>query len=1180
MNVNLLINDFLDHHAIAETGKQLADGLENQDNTQQDDSEIFCGRCTKSSSGNEFNGLAFNKANSHSLESHDSSVKNSSVRHKSYSRSNSEQPKWSRNHEKLTLVIQELKQYFPTEKAESSAKSSTLSALSYASKCVQQVQNSKAFPFWGECGSYQTDAGMYSIEELAAITSEHAPKNTDTFVVVFSLLSGKMVHVSEQAASILSCKKRLLDSSRFAELLAPQDVGVFYTHTNQSVLPLWNMDTQTASVYEYAQVKSFFCRIRAGKDQEKRYCPCRITPYLVNVHYQNRSEPESCCLAVVEKIHSGYEAPRIPLKKRIFTTAHTPDCAFLEIDDRAVPLLGFLPQDLIGTSILMHLHPEDHSSMLAVHRKVLRFAGQPPFEHSPIRFCTQNGDCIIVDTSWSSFVNPWSRKIVFIIGRHKVRTSPLNEDVFAPRIREQNGVDKEMRELQGQIYRLLLQPVHSNGSSGYESLVSSGSCEHYISVTSSSDSNGNCAEETQKEPKASVDINRLKNTGQQLYIESHSKHVKERGRASDAELPRGKQHTTSGSPYAVSSDSTGDAPVVHYGDSRDVHRILSYQQINCMDSIIRYLETWSVPALKRKCESANVSSSSSDDGKPVQLIQNEAQAFEDAARLPSTASESPVMPMPGGAPEPQASTIMASPPITKALSVVSITSQCSYSSTLVHVPHPESEVTAIEEATPQSEQAEFSPTSTAAGALEEIKLVGLTKEVLSAHTQREEQNYVDQFRQKMLLPHYRSYLQQGQVGSNQTSSPNQGDFAFKQTSPVNCKRNKQGKFKRPKQLESSNKNLANKNGNHGKRTAAQKPSCAPSEGSRPCPSSVIHPVNPYLMPGFPLVPLGGDHTWPPGGAAPFVPSLVPIQPIPAFPAPYMGGFMAVLLHSFPVFTPVPQALFQAQDPSASSSYNPMMSPGPPSTVLTLAAPDPLEPVSPSATFLSIEGEQQEACDGQPPLFSNSRSSSPLQLDLLQEEMPKPLELPCLVPAATRMETKCDQEGEDCCNNDGHSVSSELYDLLLHEDSHSGTGSAASASGSAESSSLISGSNGSSSNGTSVSGTGSGNSSKYFASNDSSEVSKRGKKNQEEARQGESCQPARIKEEVLKGDLEKLAAMTKQQPWFTKGQKEELAEVHSWIRTQTIPPEINTQGCIACDSRNACCKVVVPIDEDT
>lgn len=36
---------------------------------------------------------------------------------------------------------------------------------------------------------------------------------------------------------------------------------------------------------------------------------------------------------------------------------------------RAVPLLGYLPQDLIGTPVLCHLHPSDRPIMLAIHRK-------------------------------------------------------------------------------------------------------------------------------------------------------------------------------------------------------------------------------------------------------------------------------------------------------------------------------------------------------------------------------------------------------------------------------------------------------------------------------------------------------------------------------------------------------------------------------------------------------------------------------------------------------------------------------------------------------------------------------------------------------------------------------------------------------------------------------------------
>lgn len=45
-----------------------------------------------------------------------------------------------------------------------------------------------------------------------------------------------------------------------------------------------------------------------------------------------------------------------------------------------------------------------------------------------------------------------------------------------------------------------LQPVHNNGSSGYGSLGSNGSHEPYISVASSSDSNGNLWEDSHREP--------------------------------------------------------------------------------------------------------------------------------------------------------------------------------------------------------------------------------------------------------------------------------------------------------------------------------------------------------------------------------------------------------------------------------------------------------------------------------------------------------------------------------------------------------------------------------------------------------------------------------------------------------------------------------------------------------
>uniref|UniRef100_A0A8C0V846 Period circadian regulator 3 n=1 Tax=Cyanistes caeruleus TaxID=156563 RepID=A0A8C0V846_CYACU len=1049
----------------------------------------------------------------------------------------------------MMMMIQEMKRCLPEEKR-SSNKPSTISALNYALQCVQQVQaNNDFFQALNDRRVFQTDVVTYSIEELVAVASEHTPKNTDTFVAVFSLLSGRIVHISEQAASILNCKKKVLDSSRFVELLVPQDVSVFYTHTDQSHLPLWNMESQTASPYEYAQVKSFFCRIRGGKDQEQeaRCYPFRITPYLVHVCTSVRVDAESCCLALAEKIHSGYEAPRIPMDKRIFTTTHTPGCVFLDIDDRAVPLLGYLPQDLIGTSILMYLHPEDRPLMITIHRKILKFAGQPPFEHLPIRFCTQNGDYVILDTSWSSFVNPWSRKVVFIIGRHKVRTSPLNEDVFAPRSKETSSVEKEIRELQGQIYKLLLQPVHSNVSSGYGSLGSSGSYEHYISIASSSDSNGNCAEETQ-EPmtlqQVCADVNRIKNLGQQLYIASRSKPQNANEQAVNSEVLGGKRHTASCFLQTLRGDSTEEPGNTFFDDPKKTPHVPSYQQINCVDSIIRYLESCSIPALKRKCKSsANTSSSSSEDDKQVQQSQQEVRALE--------------------------------------------------------------EVTTMEDAAVGSEQIELPPVNTQSLAVlpEDLKPVGLTKETLSAHTQKEEQNYVDKFRQRVLLSPFRTYLQQGSRSNNRHSC-GQGDSPSKQISPASCKKGKHGKFKRQKpqrQCSDSHSSSKNRNSLPCEKRTNQNQLFSPPEVSYLSSSSLnVHPPV-----GFPACS-NPVSTFPASseGEQLALRSLQPqsmsssqlccgTQSYPVLYPPNIGSFMAVFFQGFPMYAQMPQPLLL---PSPQCVYPPSsypcttLPPAPPPCAPSPVAPHSVDQPFPASPHSSVEDQQEGQCD-QALLLSSSRSSSPLQLNLLQEELPKPMELSISADVKPHAEDKCDNDPEDSAN----SAALEFPDHSLYKESQLGSGSAASGSGSALSGSLVSSFNETSGHGTA----GSGKSSKYFASNYSSEASKE-EKNQEAEEKGTAYKskhesawvmmdhtservlmnyqmPNRIKEEVLKQDLEKLAVMKKQQPWFTDGQKKELAEVHSWIRTQTVPLQISTQGCVTCDSREASCEAAVADD---
>lgn len=63
------------------------------------------------------------------------------------------------------------------------------------------------------------------------------------------------------------------------------------------------------------ETKNFNVCFRGGKDRdgEMRYNPFRITPYLLKVQGKGSSgeEEEPCCLALAERIISGYEGTNI-----------------------------------------------------------------------------------------------------------------------------------------------------------------------------------------------------------------------------------------------------------------------------------------------------------------------------------------------------------------------------------------------------------------------------------------------------------------------------------------------------------------------------------------------------------------------------------------------------------------------------------------------------------------------------------------------------------------------------------------------------------------------------------------------------------------------------------------------------------------------------------------------------
>uniref|UniRef100_A0A673H954 Period circadian protein homolog 2 n=1 Tax=Sinocyclocheilus rhinocerous TaxID=307959 RepID=A0A673H954_9TELE len=618
----------------------------------------------------------------------------------------SEQSAKAKSQKELFKTLKELKYHLPHDKR-SKGRASTLHTLRYALRCVKQVKANEEYYQMLMINDSQPsglDVSSYTIEEINSITLEYTLKNADIFAVAVSLITGKIVYISEQAAGILNCRKDEFKDRKFVEFLTPRDVSVFYSFTTPYRLPSWSMCTGTeSSSTEFMQEKSFFCRISGGKEKEGdlQYYPFRMAPYLMKVQDSELSEEHFCCLILAERVHSGYEAPRIPPDKRIFTTTHTPNCVFQDIDERAVPLLGFLPQDLIGTPLLLHLHPSDRPVMLDVHRKILQYVGQP-FDHSSIRFCVRNGEYVTLDTSWCSFVNPWSRKVSFVIGRHKVRMGPMNEDVFsAPAFTEEKIMDSDIQEITEQVHRLLLQPVHSMGSSGYGSHGSNGSHEHLLSIASSSDSNGNA--NTANSGSRINGNTRKEESESKPVIILLSMHI---------HIPELALNNSISKIY-IPTQCPALCQIQAW------YCLNMYAFVNCV--FHRYLESCNVPnTVKRKYQfSSNTTSSNSDEDKKA----------SDASLQQTDGS-----PAPGR--------VVGGPlsPLDLASKADSVVSQGSYSSTIVHVGDKKTQP----ESAPSTPVSVISPPTVEQ---EAYKKLGLTKQVLAAHTQKEEQAFLSRCRE-------------------------------------------------------------------------------------------------------------------------------------------------------------------------------------------------------------------------------------------------------------------------------------------------------------------------------------------------------------------------------------------------------------------------------------------------
>ena len=166
--------------------------------------------------------------------------------------------------------------------------------------------------------------------------------------------------------------------------------------------------------------------------QDKKYLSMHCTGYLkswpltkvgLEKDMPDPAESESCmsCLVAVGRLQPSFQLTIDDCVERGqaiangvgFTSRHGTDGKFSYVDQRVSLLLGYLPQELNGTSLYEHILYDDIPAISECHRKVLKDREEVLTPY--FRFQTKDGKFVTLESKWKHFRNPFTKEIEYII---------------------------------------------------------------------------------------------------------------------------------------------------------------------------------------------------------------------------------------------------------------------------------------------------------------------------------------------------------------------------------------------------------------------------------------------------------------------------------------------------------------------------------------------------------------------------------------------------------------------------------------------------------------------------------------------------------------------------------------------------------------------------------------------
>ncbi|XP_047246314.1 aryl hydrocarbon receptor nuclear translocator-like protein 2 isoform X1 [Girardinichthys multiradiatus] len=287
---------------------------------------------------------------------------------------------------------------------------------------------------------------------------------TDGFLLVVRCDRAKILFISESVSKILNFSKLELTGQSLFDFIHPKDIHKVKEQLSSSeMLPQQRL--VDASTGDQVQVeppvrpshlatgdrRSFFCRMKhsrvAGKHEVKhslpsvskkketyRYCTLHCTGYM-RTWPSSQLDPEGddadketsslTCLVTVCRLHPhvSHQPPKdVNVKATEFVTRCAIDGNFTFVDQQATTVIGYLPQEVLGTSCYEYFHQDDLQHLAGKHRQVLR--SKEKIETQCYKFKTKHGSYVTLQSKWFSFTNPWTKEVEFIVSSNRVISGP------------------------------------------------------------------------------------------------------------------------------------------------------------------------------------------------------------------------------------------------------------------------------------------------------------------------------------------------------------------------------------------------------------------------------------------------------------------------------------------------------------------------------------------------------------------------------------------------------------------------------------------------------------------------------------------------------------------------------------------------------------------------------------